>query len=64
MLFAPVFLLVVGGVLGGSFWAGYLVARRIVEHPAAVFFVTLLTGLLFVAIVITGIYGACSQMRF
>jgi hypothetical protein len=62
MLGAPLFLMVVGGVLSASFWAAYLVARRVVEHPAAVFFLTLLIGAVFLAIVITGVYAGCSAI--
>jgi hypothetical protein len=62
MLAAPLLFLIVGGVLGASFWAAYLVACRVVEHPAAVFFLTLLIGVVFLAIVITGVYAGCSAI--
>ena len=52
-------LLAVCSVIGGSFWGGYQVARRLVEHPVALVFLTLLIGTIFAAIVATGLAAGC-----
>jgi hypothetical protein len=52
-------LLAVCSVIGGSFWGGYQVSRRLVEHPVALVFLTLLFGMIFTAIVATGLVAGC-----
>ena len=52
-------LLVVCSVIAGSFWVGYQAARRLVEHPAALVFLTLLFGAIFTAIIAAGLVAGC-----
>ena len=46
-------------LLGGSFWSGFYVARRCVEHPLALIFLTLLFGSLIAAVTASGLVAGC-----
>lgn len=52
-------ILVACSIIGGSFWGGYHAARRLVQHPVALVFLTLLFGTIFTAIVATGLVAGC-----
>jgi hypothetical protein len=55
-------LLVVCSVIGGCFWGGHHAARRLVEDPVAIVFLTLLFGAIFTAIVASGLVAGCMMI--
>jgi hypothetical protein len=49
-------------LVGGSFWGGFHVARRMVENPVALIFLTLLFGSIITVVVTSGLVAGCMAL--
>lgn len=54
-----IIVLVASVLLGGSFWGGFHVARKMVENPVALIFLTLLFGSIITVVVVAGLVAGC-----
>lgn len=49
-------------LIGGSFWGGFHIARRLVENPIGLTFLTLLFGSIILVVVAGGIVAGCAAL--